>query len=305
MSDEKAYPILRILGMKDKMPQKLIKAIVEKAEAEKAVIHIETCIGGAGLQPTRMLLHPEKATWILNDIEEDKTDLYYVVCYYPLVLRDICEKIISDICPCFQNKADNKYDDEKEHIHTMIREQIQKIDGITDSDKIIRAAITMLDYAGYKNDVAHQFAAFKKHTNNISALRSRMKVSKATITNADLFDVIKKYKNKEDVILYVDPPYYLTDGGYPEDLSEYEEHKKLCAHLHKAKCKWVLFCRIEASRSHGKSANSRLVDDALRCFYENNYLFNGHYSDKWTCSKTQELVITNFEFDGCTSYDFT
>ncbi|MBD5143615.1 MAG: hypothetical protein HDT22_08435 [Ruminococcus sp.] len=305
MFENKALTIIRILGMKNRIDTTLLQAIVSKAEEEGAIMHIETCIGGAGLQPTRMLSQPEKAKWIINDKESRKSDLYTVLYQYPFTLIATCKKIKSDIYPYFIDKANNTYKKEKDNIHTTILTQIQRIDHIsskTESDKIIQAAITMLDYAGVNKKIEKQFTAFEENLSNIKFLYSRLKASEVTITNEDLFDIIKEYKNKKNVILYIDPPYYLTDGGYPENCEDRESHKRLVDLLHKTSCKWVLFCRTQASRAYNSNNNSTLIDDALKSFYDNHYLSKGYYYSTWKCNKTEELVITNFKFKNCKSY---
>ena len=137
MFENKALTIIRILGMKNRIDTTLLQAIVSKAEEEGAIMHIETCIGGAGLQPTRMLSQPEKAKWIINDKESRKSDLYTVLYQYPFTLIATCKKIKSDIYPYFIDKANNTYKKEKDNIHTKILTKIQRIDHIsskTESD---------------------------------------------------------------------------------------------------------------------------------------------------------------------------
>lgn len=311
--NKKLKTVIQIAGMKNRnwLQSKVLPNIVKALESKKITTHCEVCGGGLGLQPTRLLKHPENMVWIINDIDSEKENLYKVIRDYPINLEYACDDILTIVQSMTASNmihANDIYLDVQKSIFQQITTVLQT-KGYT--QEVMNAAVTILKNChssrGTTYTVEHQCKAFHEKTENICPMSYLFKKCKSVvITNEDLLVMIKKYMRKKNVVLWVDPPYYLSDGGYSENQPGWEYHNQIYELLIKAKCKFVLFLRINASRAADVDIDNKAIDDSLRSFYDNRYKGNNlYYQDmpvKQKCGCTIERVITNFPFDGCCDY---
>lgn len=73
--------------------------------------------------------------------------------------------------------------------------------------------------------------SFSNGLQNLSAIKERLK--NVTILNRDYKEVLESLKDKTDIMLYADPPYYGTESYYKGNFSK-EDHYKLAEYLNQA-----------------------------------------------------------------------
>lgn len=85
------------------------------------------------------------------------------------------------------------------------------------------------------------------------------RLNNVKITEKDIFDIIKKYKNKNNILFIVDP-IYLDTNVYTKRQTQTEhgkefgfaEHKRLAKELRSIKGDFIYFCRITTTRRKNK-----------------------------------------------------
>lgn len=88
-----------------------------------------------------------------------------------------------------------------------------------------------LESFGYS--FSHNIAStFSNKLKGLSVIKERLR--NVTILNRDYKDVLESLKDKTDVMLYADPPYYGTESYYNVSFPK-EEHYKLAEYLNQAK----------------------------------------------------------------------
>lgn len=304
--------VIQISGMKNWkwLQSDVLPDMVKALENMGIIVHCEVCVGGLGLQPTRLLKNPETVLWIINDKDCEKENLYKTIRDYPLKLESACYDILATIQSMIDNNVihkDDRYLDIQQNILQQITIDLQ---AKPYSKEIIDASVMILQNChsarGTTYTIEEQCKAFFEKANNICPISDSFhKCKSVVITGEDLLVVIKKYMRKKNVVLWIDPPYYLSNGKYSENLPEWDYHNQIYNLLIKAKCKFVLFLRINASRTT-KDINNKAIDVSLKSFYDNRYQGkNFYYMDmpvKQSYGYTIERVITNFEFNGCIKY---
>lgn len=309
----KIYPVIQIAGMKNWnwLQSKVLPNMVKALEAMNITTHCEVCVGGLGLQPVRLLEHLKNVVWVINDKDFKKVNLYKVIRDYPLKLEYACDDILTIVQSMIASDMvheNNRYLDVQEIILQQIKSELQT-KGFT--KEVIDATVTILQNCHSERattyTVEDQRDAFRKKAANICPMSYLFQKCKSVIiTSEDLLDVIKKNMRKKKVVLWIDPPYYLSDGGYPENQPGWNYHHQIYEHLIKVKCKFVLFLRMNASRTANVDIDNKAIDDSLESFYDNRYKGkNFYYRDmpvNQKCGNTIERVITNFAFDGCFEY---
>ena len=304
--------LIHILGMKNEncFQKDILPNIVKALETNGINTYIETCIGGFGLKPTLLLNNPGAITYILNDSDKDKINLYTMIAQKQTELQNACRAILSFRNNQNWNSIKNKRlnANYKKKIKTAVEQLLTQ----SNYDKnIISATIMMFDmFCSQRNEmptIEKYFDKFEKHIENIKGFNELIgKCRKVYTSDSDLLSVIKKYKGKSNAVLFIDPPYYLTNGGYKENQPGHSFHLEISKLLENAKCKFVLFLRIKASRAGSKDNNNQAIDDALISFYDNHYKGKElHYIDipvKQNGGTTIERIITNFEFNGSLPY---
>ena len=89
----------------------------------------------------------------------------------------------------------------------------------------------------YKIDCRYKPEKTKKM---LAAMRIMFKNRKIEVTNADFRTVIDKYKDDEDVLLYLDPPYMKQGSSlYPVYMVE-ADYIDMAECLKSCKCKWIV-----------------------------------------------------------------
>ncbi|MDE6677989.1 MAG: hypothetical protein K2K02_03010, partial [Ruminococcus sp.] len=97
--NKKLKPVIQIAGMKNGnwLQLEVLPNMVKALEAMGITTHCEVCVGGLGLQPTRLLKNPENVVWIINDKDSEKENLYKVIRDEPYKLESACDDILTII----------------------------------------------------------------------------------------------------------------------------------------------------------------------------------------------------------------
>lgn len=311
--NKKLKPVIQIAGMKNWnwLQSEVLPNMVKALESMEITTHCEVCVGGLGLQPTRLLKHHENVVWIINDKDSEKENLYKVIRDNPFELEITCHDISTIIQSMIIDNTIYK-DDRYLNVQEIILQQIQHgLQTKNVTQEVINASIMILQNCHSSREttytVEHKCKTFLKKAENICPISALFRSCKlVSVTGEDLLAVIKKYMRKKNIVLWIDPPYYLSDGGYPEKQPGWEYHNQIYELLIKVKCKFVLFLRIKASRTGKVDIDNEAIDDSLMNFYDNRYKGkNLYYKDMPVKQKygfTTERVITNFAFDGCYDY---
>lgn len=311
--NKKLKPVIQIAGMKNWnwLQSEVLPNMVNALEDMRINTHCEVCVGGLGLQPTRLLKHPENVVWIINDKDSEKENLYTVIRDNPFELETACYEISTIIQSMIDNNMVHKNDIYLDVKKSILQQIISNLQAKNYHKEVIAASVMIPKNChssrGTTYTVEHQRKAFLKKAENICPISALFRSCKlVSITGKDLLAVIKKYMRKKNVVLWIDPPYYLSDGGYPENQPGWKYHNQIYELLIKVKCKFVLFLRIKASRTGKVDIDNEAIDDSLMNFYDNRYKGkNLYYKDMPVKQKygfTEERVITNFAFDGCCNY---
>lgn len=309
----KLKPVIQIAGMKNGkwLQSEVLPNMVKALEAMNITTHCEGCVGGLGLQPVRLLEHLKNVVWIINDKDSEKVNLYKIIRDYPFKLECACDDILTTIQSLTESNMIHENDRYLDVQKCILQEITSELQVKEYPVEIVNAAVTMLQNCHSERattyTVKHQCKAFRKKTVNICPMSDLFRSCKSVVvTSEDLLDVIKKYMRKKNVVLWIDPPYYLSDGRYPEKQPGWCYHNRIYELLIKAKCRFVLFLRINTSRTAAVDIDNEAIDDSLKSFYDNHYKGkNFYYRDmpvRQKCGYTIERVITNYAFDGCFEY---
>lgn len=128
----------------------------------------------------------------------------------------------------------------------------------------------------YKIDARFNRDDLIERINKISQFRKRISVS-----NLDGLSFVKKMdRKKEDVFIYLDPPYYQKGADLYMNFYSKSDHKKLSNHVHRMKKKWMVsydnhdfILNLYAEKNRiiyklSQSASNRVGDEVL-IFSEN------------------------------------
>lgn len=291
-----------VSGMKHRPEfQRPNSQVVRKAAEIGITRFFQTCAGGLGLIILFFLPNNHKCKRFIADIDEDKVNLYTCIRdeYYTLInaikdfikyVRDIYAESLSS---CYESFKSSITEDLTGHLTSK---------GYDES--IIKAALTFLTLIHSQRDtkatIQERIDELEKKMPFIWELNGILQG--VEIWQADMMDIIKQYSRKGKFILFVDPPYLLTNGKYAVNEPEIKFHQRLAALLCSCKCKFVLYCRVTASKFSGKNKYKRLIDDVLLTFYNSYYSGKGfYYYDvelKHGNDVTIERMITNLDMSG-------
>ncbi len=167
-----------------------------------------------------------------------------------------------------------------------------------------------------------QIECFEKYIVNIRAMHNYL--IKTNISHKDVFEMLKKFKNKKKILYLLDPPYILTLGYISKTngvyVFTYDNHTKLtslCKNIPPDSI-FLLFCRFTETRSlkkgetnediknKEKNGDYEIDDRILRGFYkrefgvetegtEHKFFYKEIYFDS---KGTIEAIISNVQFDG-------
>lgn len=286
-----------VSGMKHRPEFKRPNSQVVRKAAEIGITNFfQTCAGGLGLIILFFLPYDHKCKRFIADIDKDKINLYTCIRdeYYALInaIKDFITYVKTN-CSLSSKYSNSIISDLTRHLTT-----------IGYSKSIINAVLTFFTL------IHSQRASNSSIQKRIDELEKKMPfilelngiLQGVEIWQADMMDVIKQYSHKGKFILFVDPPYLLTNGKYAVNEREIKFHKRLATLLCSCKCKFVLYCRVTASKFSGKNKYKRLIDDVLLCFYDNYYSGKGfYYCDvelKHGNDVTIERMITNLDMCG-------
>lgn len=244
------------IGGKLRLSNKIIELI------PKHTVYIEVFGGSA-----KVLLNksPSKIE-IYNDYNKHLANLFYVT---SLKFDEFIEKI-------------NRIAYSRE-IFYQFREDVRnsKIKELGDVDLAVKTYYLLhISFSGdlqacsfSLSTVNNKAKIFFRGLDKLYAIQERLR--NVVIESLDFRDMLKKYKDKEDTFLYIDPPYYGV-SYYNSNFSE-KDHKELLSLLKTSKAKWLLsgyandlydnmlkdFHRIEipaVKHSYGVTANSKNKD---------------------------------------------
>jgi DNA adenine methylase len=115
----------------------------------------------------------------------------------------------------------------------------------------------------------------------------REKLDGVIIENRSYKEIIPKYSRSEDVLMYLDPPYWVSNNNdyYQYDFTE-TDHKLLFELLNKVKCKWILsYDDVPEIRYLHKDFHILKVPVKYTKFISVNQIIQ----------KKNELLITNYK----------
>ncbi|MCH4201222.1 DNA adenine methylase, partial [Clostridium tyrobutyricum] len=154
--------------------------------------------------------------------------------------------------------------------------------GMTDIQRAARFFI--LIKTSYGSD-HRSYGCVKRNVNVMTRYLTDIqeRLSNVVIENKDFEDLLEVY-DKEDGLVYLDPPYYGTERYYQAQFSK-EDHVRLCEVLKNVKGKFILSYN-----------DCEFVKDLYRDFnidgVERNHNLVGKYKDKG--HRYSELVIRNY-----------
>ena len=89
----------------------------------------------------------------------------------------------------------------------------------------------------YKVDCRYNYDKLKK---TLVAIKNDFKDRKVEVTKKDFRTVLMKYKDRSDVLLYLDPPYMKQGYQLYHEFMEESDYVEMAELLRKCECKWVL-----------------------------------------------------------------
>jgi Site-specific DNA methylase len=207
------------IGGKFRLADKIIELM------PKHDVYIEV-FGGSG----KVLLNkPPSKIEIYNDYNKQLANLFYVVA---MKFDEFIEKINRVIY--------------SREIFYQFREELKnaKIEKLGDVDMAVKTYYLLhISFSGDMqacsfslSTVNNKAKIFFRGLDKLYAIQERLK--NVVIESLDFRDILKKYKDKENAFLYVDPPYYGV-SYYNSNFTE-KDHIDLLSLLKTAKAKWML-----------------------------------------------------------------
>lgn len=114
-----------------------------------------------------------------------------------------------------------------------------------------------------------------------------------TVTNNDFLDVLEQYKNDSNALLFLDPPYFLTDNNHysrkGESFGGAEMHKDEYVDPTKA------LVSIKDALNNSKCNIIMIINDCglLRDYYSEYYVTSYNKTYQFTKNKSKHMIITN------------
>jgi DNA adenine methylase len=228
----------------------------------KYSIYVEVFGGSAKV----LLNKPPSKIEIYNDYDKQLANLFYVTAFK---FDEFIEKLNRIIY--------------SREVFYQFREELKntKIDRLGDVDSAAKTYYLLhISFSGdlqacsfSLSTVNNKAKIFFRGLDKLYAIQERLR--NVVIESLDFRDILKKYKDKENTFLYIDPPYYGV-SYYNSNFSE-KDHEELLSLLKTAKAKWLLsgyandlydnmlkdFRRIEipaVKHSYGVTRNSKNKD---------------------------------------------
>lgn len=293
----KALKLINILGSKwDSRMQSAIEHVVSNRSWRNSY---ETCVGALGIHANFNLAERE----LINDDDIEKINLYQCIQQYAFEFKT---KALMFECT--------------EEAFKELKRIADYLDApLPNVDRAVRFFI--LNYFSARNS-GHTYVhksklTLYKHLEVIAPLSARLQ--DVHISNADIFDVLRKHKRETDALFIVDPIYLDanvyknrtlgTETDYGKEFG-WKEHQRLAQELRSIKGNFIYFCRITASRR--KNQQNELIDppetlhrkdvEMLGRIDDLYWGYDFHYLDVPLDDGTIERIITSFSFDGSTPY---
>lgn len=289
---------IRVLGSKWSPSMQNAIGHILKTSKRDWEISVETCAGALGILANHKVAKQE----VINDDDLEKINFYKCVQCYTFEL--ICKCLLFDLTPKTFDK---------------LRKQHFELSSTPNVDQAVR--YYLLNTCSVRNSGNTFYKVtdetFFKKVENIARLHQR--IQNVEIVEKDIFDIVKKYRNSSNSLLYLDPIYIDTNvyaqrkirhakaHGASFDLAE---HQKLAKMLRTIQGDFIYFCRITASRTKNNknkivltSEELKKADTILKGKIDDFYSDYGFYKkDVPIKDGVVERIITNFKFDGAIPY---
>lgn len=280
-SPKKLKTPLRYAGGKSKAIYKLEKCLPTNISNKETISEIHDCFLGGGSFPIYLTkLYPDKKVRV--------NDTYEPLYNFWIHLRDngieMSDRLL-ELKKTYHNQ---------ELARILFNKQKEII--INDDNYLNRAiAFYVLNKCSFSGLVSSSFSKLASDSNfsenGIKSLKYYSELIKNwDITNLDYRDFIEKYSNKENVFLYLDPPYMIKDNLYGDhgDLHKIFKHEDFFDVCQGLKCQQLI------------SYNSdNLIKDAFNNYYISDYDLTYTLRSTGTYMEDQkerkELAITNYE----------
>jgi len=297
--------LLYVMGNKwDVKMQNSIRHIAETADT-KWETSVETCVGGLGIF-SNINFAPNQ---IINDNNWD-------IANFIKVIKDFPRELIAGARALDVNKK------------TFIAQKsiTPSPSKHADIDAAVRFLYLNLTSVWGHCDCFNKTSTAEKYIhllNNVYPLHR--KLQGVEIFDQDLFEILKKFRKRQNVLFIVDPP-YIDTSGYEERVARnvpsygkmfgLEQHRRLSICLRNIKQKekkdFIYFCRVSATRHKDKETKQlkntpqELAKQDRNLQLKIGKLFFGrgfYYIDVNTSPDgTVERIITSFDFKGATKY---
>lgn len=193
---------------------------------------------------------------IFNDYNSHLINLYRCIKYHAEEVQKECNWLLN---------SREQFQDFKSQMNT---------NGLTDIQRAARYLYLLkISFGADRESYGCSNRNFYYAVNMLNEVSQRLK--KVTIENQP-YEVLIKHYDKEDVLFYLDPPYYETEHYYG-DLFSIEDHKKLRDILGNIKGKFILsynnctyikelyndFIIEEVSRNHNLKFNSERYKEVI------------------------------------------
>lgn len=171
---------------------------------------------------------------------------------------------------------------------------------------------------GNRSDIRYFWYLKELWSNKMIPLyRISQRLKNVNISCSDAFYFIKKHNQKNNVLFYIDSPYFYSEDVYNDksDKSDIDEnkifpHKKLARALikiHNANNFFVASNRVTISDTRKKNhnwTNDLAIDMANKCYAKKGFYYElRRFKDMTDEEKTQvEIVVTNFAFPNGTPF---
>lgn len=254
----------------------MINAIDRVLEGRHYTTHFEPCMGALGIFAN----HDVADNAILCDTDTERVNLFTQI-------RDnITPFLLQFACLTHTNKEYGEVQEILSELHTPL-------------SKAIVYFYTNLHADSFGNDGKYHERTFSfANFNNLYCLSKRLQG--VTIRTCHILKSIPKY-SKPDTVIICDPPYIATNSYGKSNTLTNQEHHQIARMLIKSKCDFVYHCRTTA-KGKNKEADKNFINASLDDFFCDQGLFFTDIEIKGNECVTIERIITNFEFDGCTSY---
>lgn len=241
--------------------KKLLRNEITKRFPDNIGRYIEVC-GGAGWVLFSKDRHAELEVY--NDANGDLVNLFRCIKYH-------CQELQRELS--FMLNSREQFEDFKTQYN---------VRGMTDIQRAAR--FFMLIKTSYGSDV-RSYGCVKKdiHTMVLYLTKIQKRLARVVIENKDFESLIKVY-DKPDALLYLDPPYYMTEKYYQAEFT-YGDHKRLNDALKNAKGKFLL------SYNDCEYIRELYKDFTIESISRNNKLV-GRYTDR--DKKYYEIIIRNY-----------